>query len=72
MGLYRLTTKEKRRVNGIQIEKGMSVEINFHSDPIGTNEGQQLINNTFLEKYKVDAERAAIISRTYLIVEKLS
>lgn len=72
MGLYRLTTKDKRRVNGVQIEKGMSVEVSFQSDPIGTTEGKKSIRDAFLRKYNIDAEKAAIISRTYLDVDKIS
>lgn len=72
MGLYRLTTKDKRHVNGIQIEKGMTVEVVFHTDPFGTREGQEVINAAFLSKYNVDAAKAVIISRTYLLVEKIS
>ena len=58
--LYKVTIKNTQIVNGIRLEKGMSVEVAYNSScpPESTREGKALIQNAFMLKYGVDLQKA--------------
>lgn len=45
MALFKITVKSSRTVNGIRLEKGMSVEVvSKYSNPVSTNGGHEVID----------------------------
>ena len=58
--LYKITIKSTQNVNGVRLEKGMSVEVAYNSfcSPESTKEGKALIQNAFMLKYGVDLQKA--------------
>jgi hypothetical protein len=68
MALWKITTKIGRTINGIRIEKGLSVEVimQTYSNPISTSLGRKQIADAFMRKYGIDMEKACMLSATYL------
>ncbi len=72
MALFLITVKRSETVNGIRLEKGMSVEVvSTYSNPVTTNGGHE-VQDAFLRKYNVDMKRACRLSTGYLEVKKIS
>lgn len=72
MALYRITVKESASVSGERLEKGMSVEVVDHNNPVGTQSGKDLISEAFESKYGVDIRKTGRLSTTYLEVERMN
>ncbi len=71
MALFKVTVKRSGTVNGIRLEKGMSVDIpSTYSNPVLTNGGHQ-VQDAFMRKYGIDMKKACRISMNYLDVEKI-
>ncbi|MCB9426625.1 MAG: hypothetical protein H6584_06310 [Flavobacteriales bacterium] len=71
MALFKITVKQTRHVNGIQLEKGMSVEVvSRYSNPVSTNGGKEVVE-AFQRKYGIDIKKAASLSSAYLQVDKV-
>ena len=69
--LYKITVKSNASINGVRLEKGMSVEVVSQSfNLLGTRQGQELVNNAFKSKYGVDVKKACALTSLYLDVEK--
>lgn len=76
MALWKITVKNTRHVNGVELEKGMSVEIacscNSAGSVFGTSENKPKINDQFKNKYGIDLSKANLISSQYLDCEKMN
>ena len=72
MALFRITVKRSSLVNGIRVEKGMSVDVpSSYSNPVTTNGGHQ-VQDAFMRVYGIDMKKACRISMNYLDVEKIN
>ena len=72
MALFTATVKSTRLVNGIRLEKGMSVEFtSAFLAPLSTNGGIEVIQ-AFQRKYGVDIKKAAAVSSAYIEVVKVN
>lgn len=73
MALFRLTLKSTHLVNGLRLEKGMSVEVaSSYSNPLTTNGGHEVIA-TFQRVYGLDLGKAkGYLSSAYFEVKKLN
>ena len=69
MALYEITIKNSANRNGIQLEKGMSVEVACNSNPVSHNSGV-LVYEAFQRKYGIDAKRAAALTPGGYVVTK--
>ena len=70
--LYKVTIRNTSIVNGVRLEKGMSVEVASQSNPLlSTLQGQELVNNAFKAKYGVDVKKACALTSLYLDVVKI-
>ena len=75
MALWKISVKNSGTINGIRIEKGMSVEyVTKTSTPplqaISQNKGQ--IAQLFKNKYGVDLLKAGLVNMGRLTCEKIS
>ena len=77
MALFRITVKQTRSINGVRLEKGMTVEVakgNNTATPtevFGTTDGKKMVANAFMVKYGIDVVKANAICRLYMDCEKL-
>lgn len=72
MALFLVTVKRSSIINGIRLEKGMSVEVvSSYSNPLSTNGGHE-VQEAFLRKYNIDLKKAASLSAGCLDVKKIS
>jgi len=71
MPRFRITTKNRKNVNGIRIEPGMSVEVvtQSMSNPVITNGGQAVID-AFYRIYGIDIKKAGCLNMIDLNVER--
>jgi len=71
MPRFRITTKNRKNVNGIRIEPGMSVEVvtQSMSNPVVTNGGQAVID-AFYRIYGIDIKKAGCLNMIDLSVER--
>lgn len=77
MALFRITVKDSRSINGVRIEKGMTVEVAkgnnsaTTTDVFGTTDGKKMVANAFMVKYGIDVAKANAISKIYMDIEKI-
>ena len=73
MPRFRITTKNRKTVNGIRIEPGMSVEVvtQSMSNPVVTNGGQSVID-AFYRIYGIDIKKAGCLNMIDLRADKIS
>jgi len=77
MALFRITVKDSRSINGVRIEKGMTVEVAkgnnsaTTTDVFGTTDGKKMVANAFMVKYGIDVVKANAISKIYMDIEKI-
>lgn len=73
MALFKVTVKTTGVVNGIRLEKGMSVEIpSSYSNPLTTNGGHE-VQDAFLRVYGIDLKKAGItLSGSRFEVKKIN
>lgn len=75
MALWKISVKTSGTVNGIRLEKGMSVECitTSTSNPLQTNltKNKPMIGQLFMNKYGVDLDKAGLISTGRLTCEKI-
>lgn len=71
MPRFRITTKNRKNVNGIRIEPGISVEVvtQSMSNPVITNGGQAVID-AFYRIYGIDIKKAGCLNMIDLNVER--
>ncbi len=72
MPRFRITTKNRKNVNGIRIEPGMSVEVvtQSMSNPVVTN-GGQAVADAFMRIYGIDLRRANALNMVYLDTQRI-
>ncbi|OYU83370.1 MAG: hypothetical protein CFE24_11740 [Flavobacterium sp. BFFFF2] len=71
MALFKATIKSTRVINGVRLEKGMSVDFpSAYGSPIGTNGGKDVID-AFQRKYGVDIKKAGALSSAYIEIVKI-
>lgn len=77
MALFRITVKQSRSINGVRLEKGMTVEVAkgnntaTPTDIFGTIDGKKMVANAFMTKYGIDVVKANAISKIYMDIEKV-
>lgn len=73
MPIFRVKVKASKNMDGIRIERGMSVDVVTSSanSPIDTMNGVNVVHNAFLRIYGIDIKRAGVLSPTYLDVERI-
>ena len=71
MALYRATVKNTRLVNGVRLEKGMSVEFVSSKSSSPLSAGGQEVVDAFMRFYGVDLRKAAAVSTAYLDIVKI-
>ncbi|WPQ65532.1 DUF6140 family protein [Chitinophaga sancti] len=72
MALFKATVKSSRTVNGVRLEKGMTVDFpSQYSSPLITNGGKEVID-AFMRRYGVDIKKANAVSSVYIEVVKIS
>lgn len=69
MAIFHITTKNRKHVNGIRIEPGMSVQVvtQSMSTPVVTNGGQPVID-AFNRIYGIDIKKAGCLNMVDLNV----
>lgn len=71
--LYRLTIKANANINGVRLEKGMSVEVASQTSNVwGDMKGKELVRNAFMVKYGVDLKKACAIDSVHLDVQGIN
>ena len=74
---FRITVKDSRSINGVRIEKGITVEVAkgnnsaTTTDVFGTTDGKKMVANAFMVKYGIDVVKANAISKIYMDIEKI-
>lgn len=77
MALFRITVKDSRSINGVRIEKGMTVEVAkgnnsaTPTDVFGTTDGKKMVADAFMVKYGIDVVKANAINRIYMDIVKI-
>lgn len=68
MALWKFTTKRSGTINGIRIEKGMTIEVVTPntSNPLNTPQGKEQIAVAFMHKYGVDLKKAHYLTSANL------
>ncbi len=71
MAMFQITTKNRKQVNGIRIEPGMTVQVvtQSMSNPVITNGGQPVID-AFLRLYGIDIKKAGCLNMMDLEVKQ--
>ena len=72
MPIFQITTKNRRNVNGILIEPGMTVQVisQSFSNPVVTNGGQAVVD-AFMRVYGIDIKKAGVLNTADLEVVKV-
>lgn len=71
--LYKVTIKNTSIVNGVRLEKGMSIEVASQTSNIwGDSKGKELVRNAFMVKYGVDLKKACAIDSVHLDVQRIN
>ena len=71
--LYKVTIRNTSIVNGVRLEKGMSVEVSYNSfsSPESTHQGKTLIQNAFMLKYGVDLQKACAFNSGKFDIQRI-
>ena len=71
--LYKATVKSNASINGVRLEKGMSIEVASQtSNILGDSKGKELVRNAFMVKYGVDLKKACAIDSVHLDVQRIN
>lgn len=72
MAIFQITTKNRKQINGIRIEPGMSVQVvtQSMSNPVTTNGGQHVID-AFYRIYGIDIKKAGCLNMVELDVNRI-
>ncbi len=72
MPIFRISTKNRKQVNGIRIEPGMTVQVvtQSMSNPVLINGGQDVVD-AFLRIYGIDIKKAGCLNMVELNVEQI-
>ena len=69
MSLWKVTIKNSRYVNGVRIERGMSVQVVSTAHPL-TSSGLGLVRDAFIRIYGIDLKAANALGGACLDVKK--
>lgn len=69
MSLWKVTIKNSRYVNGVRIERGMSVQVVSTAHPL-TSSGLGLVRDAFIRIYGIDLKAANALGGAYLDAKK--
>ena len=69
MSLWKVTIKNSRYVNGVRIERGMSVQVVSTAHPL-TSSGLGLVRDAFIRIYGVDLKAIGALNGSYLDAKK--
>lgn len=73
MALFRITVKDSRSINGVRIEKGMTVEVAkgnnsaTTTDVFGTTDGKKMVANAFMVKYGIDVVKMLSVRYIWIL-----
>ena len=72
MPLFQITTKNRKQVNSIRIEPGMTVQVvtQSMSNPVVTN-GGQIVVDAFMRIYGIDIKKAGCMNMVDLSVDRI-
>jgi len=70
MGLYKITAKRSGSWGGKKMEKGMSVEVISHNNPLGASKDREATRAALESKYGIDYKN--VMSASYWEVEKIN
>ena len=71
MGLFTATIKTTGTINGVRLEKGMSVDfVSTYGSPLSTNGGKEVVD-AFMRKYGIDIKKANAVSSSYIEIKKI-
>lgn len=72
MAMFQITTRNRRQLNGILIEPGMSVQVVTRdmSNPVTTNGGKAVID-AFMRLYGIDIKKTGCLNTVDLLVERI-
>ena len=72
MGIFLITTKKRKHVNGIHIEPGMTVQVvtQSMSNPITTN-GGQIVIDAFIRIYNINIKEAGCLNMSDLELKQV-
>lgn len=72
MAMFQITTKNRKYLNGIRIEPGMTVQVVTQSmcNPILTNGGQPIVD-AFMRIYGIDIKKAGCLNLAELKVDRI-
>lgn len=72
MPIFQITTKERKHVNGIHIEPGMTVQVvtQSMSNPITTN-GGQIVIDAFIRIYNINIKEAGCLNMSDLELKQV-
>ena len=72
MAMFQITTRNRRQLNGILIEPGMSVQVVTRdmSNPVTTNGGKAVID-AFMRLYGIDIKKAGCLNTVDLLVKRI-
>ena len=73
MSLFKATIKRSATINGIRLEKGMSVDVvsKSLSNPLLNNGGYE-VSDAFMRKYGIDIRKANAVSASYIEMVKIN
>lgn len=71
MSLWRITVKNSGCLNGIRLERGMSVQVVSTAHPL-TSSGLSLVRDAFIRIYGVDLKDIGALNGSYLDAKKES
>ena len=72
MSLFKATVKKTAHINGVVLEKGMSVDFaSSYGSPISTNGGKEVLD-AFQRKYGIDLKKANAVNSLYIEVVKIN
>lgn len=69
MALWIITVKSTRNMNGVRLERGMSVQVSSQYHPIGYNNGE-LTRDAFMRIYGIDLKKAGALHPAYFDIER--
>ena len=69
MSLWRITVKNSGCLNGIRLERGMSVQVVSTAHPL-TSSGLSLVRDAFIRIYGVDLKDIGALNGSYLDAKK--
>ena len=69
--LCRVTTNRSVRANGVQIEKGMSVEVISQTNNFNNSKDKEAMKQAFIRKYGIDVTKA-LPSLTFFQIDVIS